>query len=96
MILLNDKDDLENFLKPIYQKLDFIIQQMMDGNSPIQKKIYSDVEAAEYLRMSVKKLQLLRNSRKIGFVREGGGRKILYRHEHLLEYLAEHELKKKK
>lgn len=69
---------------------------MKDGNSPVAKKIYSDVEAAEYLRMSIKKLQLLRNARKIGYIREDGGRKILYRHEHLLEYLLEHELKKKK
>lgn len=96
MLVVNDINDLQEILKPICQKLDFIIQQMQSGNSAIQKKIYSDEEAAEYLRMSVKKLQLLRNNRKIGFIRENGGRKILYRHEHLLEYLAEHELKKKR
>lgn len=96
MLVVNDINDIQEILKPIYQKLDFIIQQMQSGNSAIQKNIYSDEEAADYLRMSVKKLQLLRNTRKIGFIRENGGRKILYRHEHLLEYLAEHELKKKR
>ena len=63
------------------------------GNS---KAVFSDIEAAEFLKCSTKKLQQLRNAREIGFVRENGGRKILYKYEHLIEYLENHELKKKK
>ncbi len=58
--------------------------------------VYSDAEAAEFLKCSTKKLQSLRNSRAIGFIRENGGRKILYKLEHLLEYLGSNEMKKKR
>ena len=49
-----------------------------------------------FLKISKKKLQQLRNSRKIGFVRENGGRRIVYKHGHLMEYISANELKKKK
>lgn len=82
-------------LDPILQRLDkmesFLYQENTKTNA-----VYSDAEAAEFLKCSTKKLQNLRNAREIGFIRENGGRKILYKYEHLMEYLENHELKKKK
>ena len=95
-IIVGDIRDIEELLKPINQKLDTIIEYFLTGNSPIAKTVYGNVDAAKYLRMSTKKLQNLRNARKIGFIREDGCRTVLYRHEHLVEYLLAHELKKKR
>ena len=95
-ILFGDAQELGSSFNMLSGKLDTIIAFLEKGNSSPNKQIYSDAEAAKYLRMSTKKLQSLRNARKIGFIRENGGRKILYCYEHLLEYLKLHELKKRK
>ena len=83
------------FRKPILVKMEKMEALLLkkDG-SP--KAVFSDSEAAEFLHCSTKKLQVLRNSREIGFIRENGGRKILYKMEHLMEYLENNELKRKK
>jgi excisionase family DNA binding protein len=72
------------------EKLEAYLYKKESKNNPV----YSDAEAAEFLKCSTKKLQNLRNAREIGFIRENGGRKILYKHEHLMEYLMKNELKK--
>lgn len=87
--------ELLEYLQPILLKVENLeaILLKKGGNS---KAVFSDTEAAEFLKCSTKKLQSLRNSREIGFIRENGGRKILYKFEHLLEYLGSNEMKKKR
>jgi hypothetical protein len=94
-ILVISASELVEYLRPILLKMEKMeaILLKKDGS---QKAIFSDSEAAEFLKCSTKKLQSLRNTRAIGFIRENGGRKILYKVEHLLEYLERHELKRKK
>ncbi|MES2514734.1 MAG: helix-turn-helix domain-containing protein [Bacteroidota bacterium] len=94
VIVISEMDFL-NSLKPLLQRLDKI-ETMLSQNSAEVNSTYSDAQAAEFLKMSTKKLQHLRNARKISFIREDGGRKITYTHEHLMEYLKSNELKKKK
>lgn len=87
--------ELTQFLQPIIQRLEKI-EAFLYKKDTKSNAVFSNREAAEFLKCSTKKLQNLRNTRAIGFIRENGGRKILYRLEHLLEYLENHELKKKK
>jgi len=87
--------EFSEFLQPILQKLEKMEALLLNKSSD-NKAIYSDAEAAKFLKCSTKKLQSLRNAREIGFIRENGGRKILYKHEHLMEYLLKNELKRTK
>lgn len=84
-----------NFLNPVLQRLEKI-EAILSKSTDTINSTYSEADASKFLNVSSKKLQQLRNARKIGFIREDGGRKILYKHEHLMEYLNQHELKKKK
>ncbi len=92
LITLNEASE---FLQPILNRLEKIEenQSKLQSNS---NRIFSDKEAADFLRMSVKTLQTLRNKRLIGFVRQEYGRKILYTLDHLIEYLKRNEIKAKK
>jgi mannose/fructose-specific phosphotransferase system component IIA len=94
-VLVISASDLVEYLQPILQKMEKMeaILLQKGGN---QKAIFSDSEAAEFLNCSTKKLQSLRNTRAIGFIRENGGRKILYKIQHLMEYLENNEFKRKK
>ncbi len=94
-VLVISATELIEYLQPILVKMEKMEALLLkkDG-SP--KAVFSDSEAAEFLHCSTKKLQVLRNSREIGFIRENGGRKILYKMEHLMEYLENNELKRKK
>ena len=94
-VIVITPQELIQYLEPIIERLDKIQSYFLKGQTE-SKSVYSEAEAAEYLKCSTKKLQGLRNNREIGFVRENGGRKILYKHEHLIQYLEQHELKKKK
>ena len=95
-IVVSDIRDIEQLLKPINQKLDTIIEYFRAGDSSIAKKVYNNAEAVEYLKISVKKLQNLRNGQQIGFVRGNGERRVLLKHEHLVKYLLANELKRKR
>lgn len=94
MIIIPTTELLE-YLQPILQKMEKMESYLYKRDTQ-KNAVYSDAEAAQFLKCSTKKLQNLRNAREIGFIRENGGRKILYKHEHLMEYLENHELKKKK
>lgn len=94
-VLVISAAELIEYLQPILQKMEKMEAYLYKKDTQ-KNAVYSDAEAAEFLKCSTKKLQNLRNAREIGFIRENGGRKILYRLEHLLEYLENHELKKKK
>lgn len=94
-VIVISTTELAEFLQPIMQKLDKMETQLSQ-NSSVPQKTFSDMEASRFLKVSKKKLQQLRNDRKIGFIRENDGRRILYRYEHLMEYLQSNELKKKK
>ena len=94
-VIVISSEEFTQFLQPILQKLEKI-EAYLSTNNARGHPVFSDAEAAEFLKCSKKKLQGLRNKREIGFIRENGGRKILYKHEHLTEYLENHELKKKK
>jgi hypothetical protein len=93
-VLVISAAELIEHLQPILLKIEKMEALLQIRNSS-QKATFSDSEAAEFLHCSTKKLQTLRNSRKIGFIRENGGRKILYKAEHLIEYLESNELKRK-
>ena len=95
VIVISASELIEEYLQPILermQKMEAILLKKDDSH----KAIFSDSEAAIFLNCSTKKLQSLRNSRAIGFIRENGGRKILYKIQHLMEYLENNEFKKKK
>ncbi len=94
-VIVISSNELTEFLRPILERLEKM-EACLQQKTVKNNQMYSDVEAAEFLRCSTKKLQNLRNAREIGFIRENGGRKILYRLEHLMEYLENHELKRKK
>ena len=89
------EDVLSGIKELIATRLDKI-EKLISGQVAITAPTYSDAEASKFLKISKKKLQQLRNSRKIGFVRENGGRRIVYKHGHLMEYISANELKKKK
>lgn len=92
--ILISLDETSKLLQPILHRLEKIEEaQKLQSNS---HRIFSDKEAAVFLRMSVKMLQTLRNKRMIGFVRHEYGRKILYTLEHLMDYLKRNEIKAKK
>ena len=95
VIVISSPQDFSEFIQPILQKLEKMEALLLNKNGD-HKAVFSDAEAAKFLKCSTKKLQGLRNSREIGFIRENGGRKILYKYEHLQEYLEKNELKKKK
>ena len=92
LITLNEASEI---LEPINKRLEVIEENqrklLLNSN-----KVFSDKEASDFLRMSCKKLQTLRNNRKIGFVREPYGRKISYKLQHLLDFLNSNEIKAKK
>ena len=94
-VIVISPNEFSAFLQPILQRLEKMEAYLYRKDSN-NKAVFSDAEAAEFLKCSTKKLQNLRNNREIGFIRENGGRKILYKLEHLLEYLESNELKKKK
>ena len=94
-VLVISAAELIEYLQPILQKVEKM-EALLLRKDGYQKAVFSDAEAAEFLKCSTKKLQSLRNSRAIGFIRENGGRKILYKLEHLLEYLGSNEMKKKR
>ncbi len=94
-VIVISVEEFLSILNPLFQRIDHF-ESLLSQKSSTVNSIYSDADAAKYLNMSTKKLQHLRNSRKIGFIREDGGRKITYKHEHILEYLEANELKKKK
>lgn len=94
VIVISASELIGGYLQPILermQKMEAILLKK-DGS---QKAVFSDSEAAEFLNCSTKKLQSLRNTRAIGFIRENGGRKILYKIQHLMEYLENNEFKRK-
>ncbi len=91
-IIVISTEEFAEMLHPISNQLKNI-EAFFLGENQKSDKVYSDKEAAFFLKCSTKKLQSLRNKRMIGFIRENGGRKILYKHDHLLDYLESHELK---
>ena len=93
-VLVISAAELIEYLQPILEKIEKL-ESLLSRKGGDQKAVFSDAEAAEFLKCSTKKLQSLRNAREIGFIREKYGRKILYKLEHLLEYLDKHELKRK-
>jgi excisionase family DNA binding protein len=95
-IIIIKQEELNRLLKPLIDKVDNLAKSFENAKAISNKAIYSEAEAARFLSCSTKKLQQLRNNHDIGFVRQKNGRKVLYRYEHLMEYLASHELKKKK
>lgn len=95
-VIVTSEAEFINFLNPLLQRLDKIEAILSTRGSDNSCATYTDAEASKFLKMSTKKLQHLRNERKIGFIREDGGRKITYKHEHLMEYQNSNELKKKK
>lgn len=94
-VIVISSNEFTEFLRPIMERLEKMEAYLYKKDTQINA-VYSDAEAAEFLKCSTKKLQSLRNSRAIGFIRENGGRKILYKLEHLLEYLGSNEMKKKR
>lgn len=94
-LIVISSTEFAEYLQPILQKLGKMEEYLYKG-SPANDTVYSDEEASRFLKVSKKKLQNLRNAREIGFVRETNGRRILYKHSHLMEYLQNNELKKKK
>lgn len=94
-VIVISPTELSEFLQPVLKRLEKMETYIYSSENK-NKAIFSDSEAAEFLKCSKKKLQNLRNAREIGFIRENGGRKILYKYEHLMEYIEKHELKKKK
>lgn len=94
-VIVISSNEFTEFLSPIMERLEKMEAYLYKKDTQ-KNAVYSDAEAAEFLKCSTKKLQNLRNTREIGFIRENGGRKILYKYEHLMEYLEKNELKKKK
>jgi len=94
-VIVISPDELAQFLQPILQRLEKIETYLYREDTK-SKSVFTEAEAAEFLKCSTKKLQNLRNARKIGFIRENNGRKVLFKLQHLLEYLESNELKKKK
>ena|ERR1700740_226966 len=94
-VIVLSPSEFSEFLQPILQKLGKM-EEFLYKNAPANDTVYSDEEASLFLKVSKKKLQQLRNSRKIGFIREANGRRILYKYSHLMEYLQNNELKKKR
>lgn len=94
-IIIISLEHFSEYINPILEKLERI-EEFLSRNGPACQSTYSDLEASLFLKVSTKKLQQLRNDRKIGFIREDDGRRILYTHQHLMEYLQSNELKKKK
>lgn len=92
LITLNEASE---FIQPILNRLKAIEETQSKNHSTLDK-VFSDKEAAFFLRVSTKKLQTLRNKREIGFVREPYGRKISYLYSHLMAYLKKNEIKAKK
>lgn len=92
-VIVMTEDQLSKLLQPIMTKLQNMEDYLFNDESK-SNKVYSDKEASLFLKVSQKKLQNLRNSREIAFIRENGGRKILYTHAHLMDYLKNNELKK--
>ncbi|UPT65581.1 MAG: helix-turn-helix domain-containing protein [Sphingobacteriales bacterium JAD_PAG50586_3] len=95
-VLVITVEELDKRLMSLNDKMDSLSKLFTQSSAISAKAIYSEIEAAKFLSCSTKKLQNLRNNREIGYIRESGGRKVLYRFEHLMEYLASHELKKRK
>ncbi len=93
--ILISVDEIAEHFKPIFDRMERMEENQAKLLS-ISNSVFSDKEAAIFLRMSVKKLQSLRNAREIGFVREPYGRKISYKLSHLLDYLNKNEIKAKK
>lgn len=94
-VIVISLSEFTEFLQPILQKLGRLEEFLFKG-SPTNDTVYSDAEASLFLKVSKKKLQNLRNAREIGFIREVNGRRLLYKHSHLMEYLQKNELKKKR
>lgn len=92
-VIVMTEDQLSKLLQPIMTKLQNMEDYLFNDESK-SNKVYSDKEASLFLKVSQKKLQNLRNSREIAFIRENGGRKILYTQAHLMDYLKNNELKK--
>lgn len=95
IIVISEAAFVSSFLQPIQKRFEYL-EDLLLKISTSKESVYSDKAAAAFLKMSTKKLQHLRNERKISFIREDGGRKVTYKHEHLLAYLAQHEFKTKK
>ena len=87
--------DVVGYLEPMLRRIEKA-QENLSGMEYGKDKVYSDTEASQFLKVSKKKLQNLRNALKIAFIRENDGRRILYKHEHLMEYLKNNEIKKRK
>ncbi|MCH8904348.1 MAG: helix-turn-helix domain-containing protein [Bacteroidetes bacterium] len=58
-----------------------------------EKDVYTEKEVRSLLDVSAKTLQNYRNSGKIGFVKIKDARKILYKKEHISEFLNKNEFK---
>ena len=93
-VIVISLNEFSEFLKPILQKL-VKLEEFLFISAPKNDTVYSDTEASRFLKISKKKLQNLRNAREIGFIREANGRRVLYKHIHLMEYLQNNELKKR-
>jgi hypothetical protein len=94
-VLIGSIAEFQELLEPLTNQLHSIIENLsLDRKN--SAAVFTDSEAAKFLKMSKKKLQNLRNSRKIGFVREDEGRKISYHYDHLMDYLKRNEIKPKK
>ena len=94
-VIVISPDALSLLFQPILDKIENI-EKILSGKQSEKTAVYTDEQASQFLKISKKKLQQLRNNREIGFVRQNRGRRILYKHEHLLDYLQENELKKRK
>lgn len=92
--ILLSAEELTSELKPLFDRLEKMEKNQAKLLS-ISNSVFSDQEAADFLKMSKKKLQSLRNDRKIGFVREPYGRKISYKLSHLVDFLNSNEIKAK-
>ena len=79
-IIVISVEEFLYFLHPLSQRLEKI-EKLLSTKSNSIESIYTDTQAAKFLKMSTKKLQHLRNARKSGFIHVDGGRKIAYTHE---------------
>ncbi len=94
-ILVLSVDDAPDLFEPFIKRIE-TLEAEHKKYKQTTLGVYTDAEAARFLKVSKKKLQTLRNTSKIGFCREEYGRKITYKLQHLTDYLERNEFKPKK